>query len=96
MLSDATPPAGRTFANSMNNLAFFAASMIAMILNAFVLPNIPGAFPPDDNLQIFRTSLYCAMAFFGLAFIASIFTRETCPDVLLRRRCRLEGKKYVR
>ena len=50
IISDFVPPASRSFANSFNNLAFFLASLIASVLNAFVFPYIPGMYSSTDNL----------------------------------------------
>lgn len=95
IISDVVPPASRAFALAINNVVFFTASLIVTVLNAFVLPYIPGAYPEDDDYQIFKTSLLCASIFIACGCICSFFVKESCPIVLLKKKYKENGKEYV-
>lgn len=94
MISDVVPPANRTFANSFNNLTYFFAGLLVTIVNAFVLPYIPGAFSATDNYQTYRTSMLVSTISFLIGCVCAFFVKETCPNVLLRRECKKIGVEY--
>jgi len=95
IISDVVPPENRAFAVAFNNLVFMFATLVVTVLNAFVLPHIPGAYPQDDNYIIHRSSQLSAAVFFAIGTIFIFFFKESCPNVLLRREYARCGKKYV-
>ena len=78
----------------MNNIVYLIGALIVTVLNAWVLPNIPGAYPEDDNARIFKTSLEVGIGFMVIGFILSFFIKETSPDVVLRREAKRLGAVY--
>lgn len=88
MISDAIPPANRTFANSFNNLCFFFAALVVTVVNAFVFPNISGVYSSEDNYITYRSSMIASTCSFFIAFICSFFIKETCPNYLMKKQCK--------
>lgn len=53
IISDCIPPNQRAVATSMNNIVYLVGALIVTVTNAWILPNIPGAYPENDNFRIF-------------------------------------------
>ena len=94
IISDMAAPNIRALATSLNNVMYLAGTLLVSILNAFVLPKIPGAYPDNDDFQIFKTCLYTAMIFLFLAFCVTWGLKESCPNVLLKREAKRLGVVY--
>ena len=94
IISDQIPPANRIFANSLNNMSFFAASLVAVLLNAFVFPYIKGFYSTTDNYITYRSTMYVSAVSFFISFICSFFIKETCPAVLMKKECKKMGVVY--
>lgn len=94
IISDMAAPSIRALATSLNNVMYLAGTLLVSILNAFVLPAIPGAYPDNDDFQIFKTCLYTGMIFLFLAFCVSWGIKESCPNVLLKREAKRLGTVY--
>lgn len=49
IISDSIPPNQRAVATSMNNIMYLVGALIVTVTNAWILPNIPGAYPENDD-----------------------------------------------
>lgn len=78
----------------MNNIMYLVGALIVTVTNAWILPNIPGAYPDNDDFQIFKTSLIVAIGCLVIGFILSLFIKESCPNVLLKRKAKSLGEVY--
>ena len=94
IISDMSPPNLRALATAMNNLMYLIATLVVTVLNAFVIPEIPGAMPENDDYTIFKSCLYSALFFMAVAFVLSFFMTESCPNVLLMREAKKIGAVY--
>ena len=94
IISDSIPPNQRAVATSMNNIVYLIGALIVTVSNAWILPAIPGAYPDNDDYRIFLTTLEVGIGCFVIAFILSLFIKESCPEVLLKREAKRHGAVY--
>lgn len=96
MLSASISPRLRSYASSMNNVAFFTGGLLGTVINAFIAP-AAGWYPKNgDNADeiTYIHCMYICCVLCGLAFIFSLFVKECNPETLLRRAARKNGIKY--
>lgn len=94
MISDVVPPMKRAFFTSLNNIVYLVGTLVCVVMTAFVYPEIGNIYPDDDNYKIFNTCLWSAIIMVIAALIISLFLKETCPNVLLKREAKRVGAVY--
>ncbi|CAL5999556.1 Major_facilitator superfamily protein [Hexamita inflata] len=93
IISESVAPASRPKAFIWNNLVFMCSGIVVTVLNAFVIPHIPNAFPEDAYI-VLRSSILSALVFYFIGFVFGFYIQETAPYILLRREFRRLRLKY--
>ncbi|CAL5975046.1 Major_facilitator superfamily protein [Hexamita inflata] len=93
IISESVAPASRPKAFIWNNLVFMCSGIVVTVLNAFVIPHIPNAFP-EDSYIVLRSSILSALVFYFIGFVFGFYIQETAPYILLRKIALKKLDKY--
>ena len=96
MLSATISPRLRSYASTMNNVAFFTGGLLGTVINAFIAPAAKWYPKTGENADeiTYIHSMYICCVLCGLSFIFSLFVKECNPETLLKRATKKSGAVY--